>query len=280
MTLAHRLLLKWARTIHVYFTLFGFVLMLFFAVTGFMLNHEPWFLPTQTTTGKLSTQLLQSPENRDDVIDRLRADFGAQGDVESYVTSAGGETIRVIFKSEDGPMEAVIERASGDTTVTVNTDKQSRERVTIVEGTLPKELLVPDDPSKELPIVEMLRKDFGARGQVNGPPRYEKESESFFVAFKSPGYQATATIRASDGQTRVLHQSRGINGILLDLHRGKESGASWSIIVDAVAILFVIVSVTGLILWSSLRGRAQHGLAVLLVGLALGLAVYFVWVPR
>ena len=31
---AHRLLLKWARLLHVYLTLFGFVLLLFFAVTG------------------------------------------------------------------------------------------------------------------------------------------------------------------------------------------------------------------------------------------------------
>jgi hypothetical protein len=35
-----------------------------------------------------------------------------------------------------------------------------------------------------------------------------------------------------------------------------------------------------LILWSSLRGRAQHGFAVLMLGLALGIVVYFVWVPR
>lgn len=49
---------------------------------------------------------------------------------------------------------------------------------------------------------------------------------------------------------------------------------------DGVAGLFVIVSITGLILWSSLKGRAQHGLAVLLVGVAICAAIYFVWVPR
>ena len=118
------------------------------------------------------------------------------------------------------------------------------------------------------------------RGEVNVPPTYEKETESFSVVFKAPSYQATATIRASDGFTKVKHQSRGINGILLDLHRGKDSGEPWSLVVDVVAGLFVIVSATGLILWSSLRGRAQHGIAVLLLGLALSVAVYFLWVPR
>src|SRR3954469_23847004 len=95
----HRLALKWARTVHVYLTMFGFALLLFFAVSGFMLNHEDWFL---------------APDS-----------------------------------------------------------EGNRERVTIVEGTMPTDLLVPDDPSKELPIVERLRKDFAAHGEVSSPPRYE-----------------------------------------------------------------------------------------------------------
>jgi len=280
MTQAHRWLLKWARTLHVYLTLFGFILMLFFAVTGFMLNHEDWFLPRQTTTGTIPIELLGPPEDRDAVVEKLRSDFGVVGDMTSFDVAAEAGVIRVAFKSDDGAIEAIIQRKTGEAIVTSETDKQSRERITIVEGKMPIQLLVPDDKSKELPIVEKLRKDFGARGEVNSPPRYEKESESFGVVFKAPGYLATATIRASDGQTKVVHQSRGINGILLDLHRGKDSGLPWSVIVDGVSVLFVIVSITGLILWSSLRGRAQHGFAVLMVGLALGLAVYFVWVPR
>ena len=69
-------------------------------------------------------------------------------------------------------------------------------------------------------------------------------------------------------------------GVVLDLHRGKTSGDAWSFVIDGVSILFVIVSITGLILWSSLRSRAQYGIAVLLLGAAVGLVVYFVWVPR
>ena len=46
------------------------------------------------------------------------------------------------------------------------------------------------------------------------------------------------------------------------------------------AAFFVIVSFTGIILWSSLKGRAQHGLAILILGTVLSIAVYFIWVPR
>ncbi len=252
MKLAHRLLLKWARLLHVYLTLFGFVTLLFFAVTGFMLNHENWFLPTQITTGKIPTELLAAPENRDPIIDALRNDFGVPRnmDLETFEVLEDANAIRVAFKSNDGVAEAVLHRASGETVVTVDTDKQNRQRVTVMEGRMPMELLVADDPSKALPIVERLRKDFAVHGEVLDPPAYEKESESFSVHFKSPGYQADAVIRASDGHTTVTHQSRGINGIFLDLHRGKDSGKQWSLVVDVVSVLFVIVSATGLILWS------------------------------
>ena len=281
---AHRLAIKWARTLHVYLTMFGFVLLLFFSVTGFMLNHERWFLPRQTTSGKIPTDLLKPPEDRDAIVERLRNDFGVRGDLQAFDHVGEKSALRAIFKFEDGAekaiiSEAVIRRADGETEVT-NDATGIAERVVIVEGKMPMDWLVPDDKSKELPIVERLRKDFGARGEVSSPPRYEKESESFSVTFKAPGYLATATIRASDGQTRVEHHSGGRSGVLLDLHRGKESGLPWSFVIDGVSILFVIVSITGLILWTSLRSRAQYGIVVLMLGLAVGLAVYFVWVPR
>lgn len=285
MTQAHRLLLKWARTLHVYLTMFGFVLLFFFALTGFMLNHEPWFLPSETTTGTMPTEYLGTPEDREAIRERLRDDFDLTGEPTSFEADEDPKSLRVVYHTKDNvtgaivTSVAVIQRANGETVVTHDSDR-SRERITIVEGKMPIELLVPEDKSKELPIVEKLRKDFGARGEVIGEPKYEKVTESFEVVFKAPGYLATANIKAGDGHTRVTHRTRGFNGILLDLHRGKDSGLPWSFIIDGVSILFVIVSITGLILWSSLRGRAQHGFAVLLLGTAVSLVVYFAWVPR
>jgi hypothetical protein len=67
--------------------------------------------------------------------------------------------------------------------------------------------------------------------------------------------------------------------MLTDMHRGKSSGAAWGLVIDAVSIIFVIVSITGLILWSSLRSRGKHGLLTIMLGLAAGLVVYFLFVP-
>lgn len=206
----------------------------------------------------------------------LQSDFNVDGNLERKVIQP--HRIQLTFLSERGETFVDISRVDGQVEVVPPRMERGGERVTIVEGMMPIEYLVPDSPNA-LAIVERLRKEFAARGEIDDVPRFEKESESFVVNFKAPGYLAVAVIRC-DGNTRVTHHARGIGGILLDLHRGKDSGWIWALIIDFVAIVFVVVSITGLILWSSLKGRAQNGGSVLLLGLLTSLAIYFTLVPR
>jgi uncharacterized protein len=68
-------------------------------------------------------------------------------------------------------------------------------------------------------------------------------------------------------------------GVMLDLHRGKASGIAWSLVIDGLCILIPLVTATGFFLWTSLRGRGHLGLWVLLLGVVVGVGVYWVWVP-
>jgi uncharacterized protein len=194
MTHRHRMLLKWARLVHVYVTLLGLALILFFAVTGFMLNHDDWFgfdePYTQTATGAVPTGLLQGPD--------------------------------------------------------------------------------------KLAIVELLRKDFGASGVMDS---FETEEDAVKVVFRGPGQKFEANIQRIDGATTTTRELRGLFGVLADLHRGKATGSAWKLIIDAVCIVLLIISTTGLVLWHSLRGRGKHGLAVMGLGLAIGVVVYYALVP-
>jgi len=195
----HRLLLKWARYVHVYLTMFGLLVILFFAATGFILNHPDWF-------------------GQDD---------------------------------------------KHDTTVT---------------GSVPTNLA--REPDK-LALVELLRKDFGATGYVE--PFDTDDPEELEVRFKSPGRETIAKIKREDGSAKITHSSFGLLGLLTDLHRGdaspRHSGETWSLVIDGVAILLLLVSVTGLILWTSLRSRGQFGIAAMTMGLAVCVAIYFLYVP-
>jgi hypothetical protein len=193
----HRWLLKWSRMVHVYSTLFGLALVLFFAVTGFMLNHEDWFdlsePRTRTETGALPTDVLQ--------------------------------------------------------------------------------------PVDKLAVAERLRKDFAASGEVDTFEEEEDDSRRVRVVFKGPGRRVEALVQVEDGKTTVSYESRGLVGLLTDLHRGKSTGRAWGLVIDGVCVLLLVISATGLVLWSSLRSRGKFGALVFLVGAAASVAVYVLWVP-
>jgi uncharacterized protein len=189
-----RWLLKWARIVHLYLALFALGLVLFFALTGFMLNHEDWFSPrdpyVRTWTGYISTDLLPEPDR--------------------------------------------------------------------------------------LGVVEALRNDLGAVGVVDS---FEVEEDRLRVLFKRSGSNLEATIQRNSGAAEITCESRGIVGVLLDLHRGKVTGSAWSLTIDSVCVALVVISGTGLVLWWSLRGRGRYTLSVLAIGIMLGLVVYARFVP-
>jgi hypothetical protein len=125
-------------------------------------------------------------------------------------------------------------------------------------------------------VVEALRKDFGVRGALDS---FETESDTLRVMFAGPGRRDDVVIERADSQTTVTHLTRGLIGVILDLHCGKATGPVWGVVIDGVCVLLLTVSATGLILWSSLRNRARHGLAVMLLGLFVGVGVYVLFVP-
>jgi len=194
MTRGYRLLIKTARTVHIYTTLAGLLLVLLFAVTGFMLNHEDWFglgeASRSMSAGHLSIALLEEPD--------------------------------------------------------------------------------------KLGVVEHLRQQWGATGAVHA---FDIEEDSCKVVFKSPGRVCEVIIDRRTGNTEITHESRGLAGRLTDLHRGKESGPVWGLVIDGTCLLLLVVASTGLILWYSLRTRFHLGLVALSVGGAFFAIIYAVAVP-
>jgi hypothetical protein len=113
-------LLKLNRTVHVYLTLLGLAMMLFFAVTGFMLNHDDWFdrgkPVTKTLTGQLPGNLLQ-PVDKLAVEEKLRGDFRITGTVVEFTTDR--DEIRVTWKSPGRRADASIDPATGAVELTI-----------------------------------------------------------------------------------------------------------------------------------------------------------------
>jgi hypothetical protein len=109
-----RLLRKWSRTFHIYLSMLGLLGILFFAVTGLMLNHEEWFSLARPSTrkveGKIASPLLKEPD-KFAIVEVLRKDFAAAGAVDSFEIEEN--QITVIFKAPARRVQAVIERPDG-----------------------------------------------------------------------------------------------------------------------------------------------------------------------
>src|SRR5207247_7147213 len=169
---AYRRLLKACRLAHLYLTLFGLALILFFAVTGFMLNHEDWFLPAEP-------------------------------------------------------------------------------RTRTAEATLPAAYAEPLD---KFEVTEALRREFRVAGLVNS---FRADDESVEVEYVYPGGRAVAEVRRATGRAVVTFETRGVAGLMTDLHKGKSAGPAWGLVIDGVCALLLAVSATGLVLWYSLKARGQ-----------------------
>lgn len=122
MTPQHRknFIRKWTRTLHIYISMLGLLMLVFFASTGLMLNHEEWFgysEPHVTThEGTIPPPMLTGPDKLA-IVELLRKDFGATGAMDSFETD--DDQLNVIFKSPGRRTQAAITRADGHAEVTL-----------------------------------------------------------------------------------------------------------------------------------------------------------------
>ncbi len=182
------------RTLHIYVTMFAFLMMMFFAVTGLILNHE------------------------------------------------------AAFVSDEGDLKEI-------------------------RGVIPPALLAEPD---RLMVVETLRSEFGALGAVT---TFDAEAEAVRVELRGPGRRTEAEIDRATGMTTVTVERRGMIIRLDDLHRGKDSGRAWSLVLDISSVLLFVGSLTGLLMLFTLPRRRRLGVITMIAGAAVCLVVYLVWVP-
>lgn len=127
----------------------------------------------------------------------------------------------------------------------------------------------------KLEMVELLRKQYGIKAPVT---EFRIEEQQCAISFRGPGYAADAFVNREDGSYEITLLKAGAIGILNDLHKGRDSGAKWAVLIDVSAILMIIISLTGIILLLYIKRKRINGIIWALIGLALAYMVYKLWV--
>lgn len=149
-----------------------------------------------------------------------------------------------------------------------------QQRTTVVHGVADAALLKGD--TDKLGLVELLRSREHVHGAVGDVRVDDGQVE---ISFRAPGYTADAFIDRATGKYDVTEVSSGFVAVMNDLHKGRDSGKAWGWLIDASAVLLVLVSLSGLVLLWFVYKRRVSGLLLAAVGTALVVVLYRCCVP-
>lgn len=119
-----------------------------------------------------------------------------------------------------------------------------------------------------LVVDEALRKA-GLHGEAQDN---RADSQGATLSFRAPGYSADATITPS-GAYRVNVDEQGALAVLNDLHRGRDTGGTWSWAIDLAGGFLALIALSGLGLLLYLKKVRLAALLTLLGGAALVVAL-------
>jgi hypothetical protein len=129
----------------------------------------------------------------------------------------------------------------------------------------------PDGQVSKLEIVEHLRTAHRVHGALAD---FRVDESECVVSFKGPGYAADAFIERDSGHYRFTETYHGFIALINDLHKGRDTGPVWSVLIDVSAVLMTLISLTGLVLLFYLKLRRIPGVIVALGGTILAVVLY------
>lgn len=143
---------------------------------------------------------------------------------------------------------------------------QSKSTTTELKGNVNVTWVSSKDSSKidKLSVVEFFRNQYKVKAAVSD---FRIDESEISISFKSPGYEADAFINRANGSFQLMITSQGFMGFLNDLHKGRDAGKTWLLLIDIAAILMVLISLTGLTLLLFIKRKRVAGIVLAVIGL-------------
>ena len=134
-------------------------------------------------------------------------------------------------------------------------------------------LRMPDPPAALAALVSartQLRGGFRSGEILGGEAR---------LRFEGVTGTSDAVIDLETGTAEISVERAGVVQALNDLHRGKNAGTAWSLVIDLGAALILAMSVLGYVIFFSLRFRLRTSLLLTAASLALLAGIFVALVP-
>ena len=144
-------------------------------------------------------------------------------------------------------------------------------------GTMDRALLSGSAESVDsVKVADYFRQNEHIKGSIGD---FNADPAQVFTSFRGPGYEASIVITRATGAFEITETRGGFVAVLNDLHKGRDTGKTWSDVIDVSAIAMSVISLTGIILILFLTKRRSVGLIALALGAAACYLIYFFWVP-
>ncbi|MGI4862207.1 MAG: PepSY-associated TM helix domain-containing protein [Janthinobacterium lividum] len=88
------------------------------------------------------------------------------------------------------------------------------------------------------------------------------QPEHWQIRFTTPRYSVNADYWKDANTVRVARNDHGWLTIMQNLHRSTGVGVGWILLADSIAGALVLLSITGVILWTELNRRRTVGFAI------------------
>ncbi|XID74392.1 PepSY-associated TM helix domain-containing protein [Alkanindiges sp. WGS2144] len=121
-------------------------------------------------------------------------------------------------------------------------------------------------------ILQYLRGQYVLTGHYQSS---EMVDGDVMMRLESPAGSTDIWVNLDDQQIEITKKTASTVAMLNDLHRGKNSGTLWSWLIDISAILILVLSLAGFVLFLSMKTRLKNHLVLL--GLGTIILILLIW---
>ncbi|MBJ9985702.1 PepSY-associated TM helix domain-containing protein [Acinetobacter sp. S40] len=140
--------------------------------------------------------------------------------------------------------------------------------------TIPPDVLtnVQHQENPSMALLDYIRQKESIVGRYRSS---EVLDDEFMIRLESPAGTTDISVLMDTGDAEITQKSATLVSVLNDLHRGKNVGTPWHWLIDISAILILLLSVAGYILFLSIKTRLIAHL--LLTAASLAVLIVLIW---